>query len=87
MRTLLAITIVTLTAWGWPFAGWAADQASQQEMKSLDEQVQVPRLQVKLGEKRLLSMHQRLHPDPREDFFVSSSIFLVEHRRHPFLDG
>ena len=39
MRTLLAITFVALTAWGWPMAGWA-DGTSQQEMKGLDEQVQ-----------------------------------------------
>ena len=43
MRTLLAITFAVLTAWGWPMAGWAdrpSQQDSQQEMKSLDEQVQ-----------------------------------------------
>ncbi len=45
MRTLLAITFVALTAWGWPMAGWA-DGTSQQEMKSLDEQVQVIKTDV-----------------------------------------
>ena len=45
MRTLLAITFVALTVCGWPTAGWA-DGTSQQEMKSLDEQVQVIKTDV-----------------------------------------
>jgi hypothetical protein len=46
MRMLLAITIFALTASAWPFVGWAADKPSQQEMKSLDEQVQVIKTDV-----------------------------------------
>ena len=45
MRTLLAIIVVTLSMCGWPIAGWA-EGASQQEMRSLDEQVQVVKTDV-----------------------------------------
>ena len=59
MRTLLAIIVTTLTVCGWPISV-SADGASQQEMRSLDEQVQVIKTDVLSIATDLSQLEERL---------------------------